>query len=794
MASVELEKVLIDNVVYEDGEGKEDGGVKDIKDSRTAWITCVCAVFDQLFINGLINVYGVFYVEFLKEFGTSKAKAAWLGSLTYGIMKLFAPVVSVLVRRYTNRMSMITGCAFCAVSVLSTSFVTNIDVMFVTFPFLYGIGFSLVINPAMVVANGYFDKHIGLATGLVCAGSSLGSITLAPVCQRLVDTVGWRMTFRYLTGAYIALCFLNLLIKPLPRGSQRPIDNISQPVIRVLIEDLKLWKNRVFLLWAVATAFVMFGYFIPNVHLVSYAMDQGISADTAAYLLMALGCATTIGRILSGKIVQYGFLNRLHLHQLTMIITGTAFMILPCIESFAGLLAYSIVLGLVDGCYVVLLPILTSSLIGADKAVLAWCFMSCVCSLTFSLGPPVSGFLYDTTGNYNVAFHIAGIPVILGAVILFFVPWAQRTSTTTNVMRVISMEAEDHPKASAGSSPSGSSDETLHLSIPETGTLPYAGMPCFIDPYFGSSKQESSLAEYYGRKQDETKKHVAGVQPTGGSVPDDCTFEFGHDTHEEQANAMPHNSAPTFDAIGNIGSSQFISIPRRGYPFIDGYLEELRKAVYRTRTLQCSSGLVPPPSPEAGNTETPPAAAHLSSVSSLPASSMTSSVDRLLQEHIDLFLATIASRRVSDMSMSSGPSRSASRSFKGSEEPSKACNRTPSNRSTQSRTTANCALALAGAQNEPRSRSVNSRGSLNRTVDLSLSGTHSSGFVPSAVLATAGANQQMPVESHSRTSDASGDGTQSSSLSRLRKTSSTSTGTGFVELDVFSHLFKDEES
>ncbi|XP_046570104.1 monocarboxylate transporter 10-like [Haliotis rubra] len=792
MASVELEKGLIDNVVYEDGEEKENRGNKDIKDSPTAWILCVCAVFDQLFINGLINIYGVFYVKFVEEFGTTKAKAAWLGSLTYGMMKLFAPVVSILVRRYTNRMSMITGCAFCAVSVFSTSFVTNIDVMFVTFPFLYGIGFSLVINPVMVIANGYFDKYLGLATGLVCAGSSLGTITLAPVCQRLVDTVGWRMTFRYMTGAYIALCFLNLLIKPLPRGSQRPIDNISQPVIRGLIEDLKLWKNRVFVLWAVATAFVMFGYFIPNVHLVSYAMSQGISADTAAYLLMALGCATTIGRILSGKIVQYGFLNRLHLHQLTMIITGTAFMILPSIESFAGLLAYSIVLGLVDGCYVVLLPILTSSLIGADKAVLAWCFMSCVCSLTFTLGPPVSGFLCDMTGNYNVAFHIAGIPVILGAAILFFVPWAQRTSTTTNVMRVISTEAEDHPRGSAGSSASGSSDETIHLSIPETGTVPYAGVPCFIDPYYGSAKQNSQ-AENTGRKQDEARKHVVGVHPTGGSVPDNCTFEFGHDAHEEQSNPMPHNSAPTFDALGNLGQSQFISIPRRGYPFIDGYLEELRKAVYRTQNLQCSQGLVPPPSPEASNTQTTPVEVHMNSVSSLPVSSMTSSVDQLLQEHIDMFLATIASRRVSDMSMSSGKSGSASRSLRSSEETPKACHRTLSNRSTQNLPTPNCALGLAGAQNEPRTRSVNSRGSLNRTADLSLSGTHSSGFVPSAVLAAGGAGQQVPAESQSRTSDASGDGIQSSSRSRLRKTSSTSTGTG-LELDVFSHLFKDEEN
>lgn len=56
-----------------------------------------------------------------------------------------------------------------------------------------------------------------------------------------------------------------------------------------------------------------------------------------------------------------------------------------------------------------------------------------------------SGALYDSTGSYNLAFHCAGIPIMAGALVLFLIPWAQRTSKTSNIMKVVSVVAVDEP-------------------------------------------------------------------------------------------------------------------------------------------------------------------------------------------------------------------------------------------------------------------------------------------------------------------------------------------------------------
>ena len=65
---------------------------------------------------------------------------------------------------------------------------------------------------------------------------------------------------------------------------------------------------------------------------------------------------------------------------------------------------YVVVVGLVDGCYVVLLPILTTSLVGIENSVLAWGFLIGTSSITFTLGPPVAG-LFSTLVLDTTLFH-----------------------------------------------------------------------------------------------------------------------------------------------------------------------------------------------------------------------------------------------------------------------------------------------------------------------------------------------------------------------------------------------------
>ncbi|XP_067676408.1 uncharacterized protein [Haliotis asinina] len=433
------ERALIPNPEDEMPFSNAPKGLRFPKDSKWAWIVCVCSWMTQVLILGILHAFGVFFVEFIEDFKTTKGTAAWVGSVAYGLSMAVGPFVSMLVEKFGRRPVMMAGGTLCAIAVLSSSFVTSFSTLFFSFSVIYGIGAGMSITPTMTIGQEYFDKYASVSVGIMTAGSSIGTLVTAPLAQALVRSIGWRNTFRFFSGTCTLTVLCNILIRPINGRQKTPIQKIRASPLRRLMEELKLWKNRVFVVWTAAVTCVMFGYYIPYVHLVSYAADNGISQEQGSMLVMILGAVTATGRILFGKIVQYGFLDRVHMHQLSMVITGAGTMLLPLITSFGGLAAYVIVIGLVDGCYVVLLPLLTCSLVGSDKAVLAWGFLIGTSSITFTLGPPVAGFMYDELGSYNVAFHVAGIPVLAGALILFLIPWAQRTSQSSNIIKVISM-------------------------------------------------------------------------------------------------------------------------------------------------------------------------------------------------------------------------------------------------------------------------------------------------------------------------------------------------------------------
>lgn len=196
--------------------------------------------------------------------------AAWIGSVAYGLSMTFGPVASALVNRFGHRVVMITGGILCSIAVFGSSFVTELGQMFGSFSVIYGIGACMSISPTMTIAPNYFDKYMTLAVGLMTAGSSVGTLIMAPLSQTLIDAIGWRNTFRCFAGTCLFSAACCCLVRPLPSAAQAmPLETIKQSPAGKLMKELKLWKNRVFIVWTCAVTCVMFGYYIPYVHLVS---------------------------------------------------------------------------------------------------------------------------------------------------------------------------------------------------------------------------------------------------------------------------------------------------------------------------------------------------------------------------------------------------------------------------------------------------------------------------------------------------------------------------------------------
>ena len=162
---------------------------------------------------------------------------------------------------------MMCGGLICGCSLLASSFSTSILMLFMTFSVTYGIGTCMTTSPTMTITADYFDRYLSIATGITVAGSSFGTLIMGPLSQLIIDISGWRTAFRIYAGLCISTVVFNSRIKPLSKPSQGKIEG------RSFIHDLQIWKNRVFVIWTVSIAMVMFGFYIPYVHLVSIFVD-----------------------------------------------------------------------------------------------------------------------------------------------------------------------------------------------------------------------------------------------------------------------------------------------------------------------------------------------------------------------------------------------------------------------------------------------------------------------------------------------------------------------------------------
>lgn len=77
------EKSLIKHAeTYKGVESLEKEDTEFQKDTKYSWFVCSCAFITQVFVLGVLHAFGVFYVEFIKDFKSSKGETGNLqGSL-----------------------------------------------------------------------------------------------------------------------------------------------------------------------------------------------------------------------------------------------------------------------------------------------------------------------------------------------------------------------------------------------------------------------------------------------------------------------------------------------------------------------------------------------------------------------------------------------------------------------------------------------------------------------------------------------------------------------------------------
>ncbi|KAM7395004.1 hypothetical protein PAMA_006650 [Pampus argenteus] len=394
------------------------------------WVVMLAAMWCNGSVFGIQNAFGLLFITISKEFGSGNEedgfKAAWVGSLSMGMIFFCSPIVSIFTNIFGCRVTAVAGGAIGLVGLLASSFVTSMGALYFTYGIVFACGCSLTYQPSLVILGHYFKKRLGLVNGIVTTGSSIFTITLPIVLSNLLEKVGFQNTLRVLAILMFVLMLAGFTYKPLlPVSPVQTRAGSRCPPMRQIF-NLNIWKSLGYRIWAFGIPTALYGYFVPYVHLVKHVDDRFGEDANDVVLLMCIGVTSGVGRLIFGRVVDYiPGVNKVFLQVTSFFVIGLMSMMIPLCNVFGGLIAVCLLMGLFDGCFISIMAPIAFELVGSQDVSQAIGFMLGLMSVPMTVGPPIAGFLRDRLGNYDLAFYLAGIPPMVGGAVLCLIPWVE---------------------------------------------------------------------------------------------------------------------------------------------------------------------------------------------------------------------------------------------------------------------------------------------------------------------------------------------------------------------------------
>ena len=201
--------------------------------------------------------------------------SALVGSIALGMTWFASPLPGYLSDRFGCRITNFIGGALCVTGLAMASFSHNLNLMYFTHSLVFGLGVCFIYNCSYLVTAQYFKEKLSMATGIVALGASVGVLFTGPLLQVLLDSFGWRGTYRVAAAYFTIVCILSLTYNPnVQKTTEIEFINNSEDTERGERSGISLycsvWTFPTFAASVMSFVFGSFGMYIPYIYLVSF--------------------------------------------------------------------------------------------------------------------------------------------------------------------------------------------------------------------------------------------------------------------------------------------------------------------------------------------------------------------------------------------------------------------------------------------------------------------------------------------------------------------------------------------
>ncbi|MEZ5778683.1 MAG: MFS transporter [Paracoccaceae bacterium] len=369
-------------------------------DSRTSWIRLGVSL-----LVGVIGNVGMWAIILIlpavqAEFGVDRAAASLPYTVTMAGFALGNFQIGRAVDRFGMTAALIGAALLIAVGYVAAAASSSILLLSLA-QFAVGFGTSASFGPLIADASQWFLKRRGIAVAVVASGNYLSGAIWPLALSGLLEHDGWRAVYWFLAAAtLIGVVPLALLLR---RGLP---EEMSQQTTRMAAErSATTGLSPAALQWLLALAGIgcCVAMSMPQVHIVAYCVDLGFGPAVGAEMLSLMLMGGVASRLVSGLLADVLGGVRTLLIGSTLQALALA-LYLPS-AGLSSLYLVSLVFGLSQGGIVPSYAVIVREYLPAREAGARVGFVMMATILGMALGGWMSGWIYDLTGSYRMAFY-----------------------------------------------------------------------------------------------------------------------------------------------------------------------------------------------------------------------------------------------------------------------------------------------------------------------------------------------------------------------------------------------------
>jgi MFS family permease len=383
---------------------------------RTPAVMVLCGCLIAMIAFGPRSSLGFFLTPMSQEYHWGRdvfSMALAIQNLLWGIGQPFAGAIAD--RFGANRVIMV-GAALYALGLAMMAHATTPGMLDLSAGVLIGLGLSGCSFNLVIGAFGKLlpESWRSLAFGAGTAAGSFGQFLYSPIGVALMDKFGWQTALTIFAGITMLILPLSIaLATPAAPAGQTATVRSTQSARHAFAEA---FGHRSYVLLVLGFFTCGFQLAFVTVHLPSYLIDRGLSAQIGGWTLATIGLFNIVGSLVSGYLG-----NRMPKRYILSIIYFARALSIVVFISVPASPVTTLIFGAVTG-------LLWLSTVPPTSALVAVMFGTRWLAMLFGfaffshqvggfLGVLLGGFVFDTYGSYNPVWWLSVFFGVMSALI-----------------------------------------------------------------------------------------------------------------------------------------------------------------------------------------------------------------------------------------------------------------------------------------------------------------------------------------------------------------------------------------